>query len=74
MMSKSNVVYIHGYESNRQECIDKCMKYEDRVHFTPQDLILQNHLKNLQSVFTNTEIVEMIELLGITKININKVG
>ena len=67
-----NVVYVHGYQSNRQECIDKCMKYEDRVHFVPPELILQNHIKNLQSVFSNREIMEMIELLGID--NIKKVG
>lgn len=41
---------------------------------TPRVLILQNHVNNLRSVFSDAEIMNVVELLGINKSNLNKAG
>lgn len=69
---KSNVVSMREYCENngfyKSDKAEQVLEYQNQ----PNHLLIQNALNNMRSQFSDAEIMHVVELLEMNKINIKK--
>ena len=70
---KNNVVSMRDYcENNGYYRSDKAEQVLEYMEGQPNHILIQNALNNMRSQFTDAEIMHVVELLGMNRINLKK--